>query len=178
MLPEHPPQLGRPAERTFSLQTVVEEVDSESWFRGQINPSFFHTIMVPVQTSGLREWAGVTCKHTGLCRRDWPLRSQVGMRARCSGFRRPLTCGREQSCCIPVLSEGSTVVTTSDLFVRELVMLGPWPLATSVMMSPPAEFYTPTFSRSSSFTLMMSRLESVPKPLVLLKTVRPVNLSC
>ena len=152
--------------------TVVEE------FRGQVNPPLFHTITVPVQTCGLREWAGVTCKHTGLCRRDWPHRSQAGMRTECSGFRRPLACGPEQSCCVPALSEGSTVVTMSDLFVRELATLGPRPLATSVMMSPLAGFHTPTFSRPSSFRPMMSRSKLVHKPLGLLKTIHPVNLSC
>lgn len=34
-----------------------------------------------------------------------------------------------------------------------------------------------TFSRPSSFKLMMSRSKSVRKPLVLLKTIRPVNPS-
>lgn len=34
-----------------------------------------------------------------------------------------------------------------------------------------------TFSRPSSFRLMMSRSKSVRKPLVLLKTIRPVNPS-
>ena len=38
----------------------------------------------------------------------------------------------------------STVVTMSDLFVRESVTLGPRPLATSVMLSPSAGLHTPT----------------------------------
>lgn len=39
----------------------------------------------------------------------------------------------------------STVVTMSDLFVRESVTLGPRPLATSVMLSPSAGLHTPTW---------------------------------
>lgn len=100
-----PTQPRRPVRRAYSLGTEVEEVDPEPWFGGQVNPPFFHTIKAPIQTSGLREWAGLRYRHRGLCRRDWPRRSQGGMRTGCSGFgRRPPACGPEQSCCVPTLS--------------------------------------------------------------------------
>lgn len=42
---------------------------------------------------------------------------------------------------------------------------------------PPQLLSSHTFSKPSSFKLMMSRSKSVRKPLVLLKTIRPVNPS-
>lgn len=52
--------------------------------------------------------------------------------------------------------------------VEDLTAPAPWP---APLLS------SHTFSKPSSFKLMMSRSKSVRKPLVLLKTIRPVNPS-
>lgn len=55
--------------------------------------------------------------------------------------------------------------------VGDLIAPAPWPAP------PPQLLSSHTFSKPSSFKLMMSRSKSVRKPLVLLKTIRPVNPS-
>lgn len=72
----------------------------------------------------------------------------------------------------------STVVTMSDLLVRESVTLGPRPLATSVILRPSAGLHTPTWmdrqtkkqALSPSFLLINQAIcfqQSQPLPLLL-----------
>lgn len=58
----------------------------------------------------------------------------------------------------------STVVTMSDLLVRESVTLGPRPLATSVILRPSAGLHTPTWMDRQTKTKTKTGGESFLSP--------------